>query len=78
MTSSSSFRDIQWSTNYCTLSFESVGAWPKEADGTDVNAICSNGHKTLLATGDDFGKVNLYKYPAPYPNVSFKKIIRDL
>lgn len=70
LTASSSLRDLQWSSHNCTLTFQSVGVWPEEADGTDVNTICRNPSQTLLATGDDFGKVNIYRNPASYPNVS--------
>ena len=47
-----------------------TGIWPEGADGTDVNA-CSRSHNhELVASADDFGKVNLYKYPACQPKVS--------
>jgi hypothetical protein len=32
-------------------------------DGTDVNAVHRSPSCRLLATADDFGKVNVYKYP---------------
>jgi echinoderm microtubule-associated protein-like 1/2 len=35
----------------------------KSMDGTDINACCVSNGKNLLATADDFGKVNLYKFP---------------
>lgn len=67
ITTPSSLRDINWATQSCTLSFNAIGIWPEHADGTDVNtASCSN-DKTLLATGDDFGKVKLFSYPAAQP-----------
>ena len=43
------------------VSFE--GIWPDGADGTDVNSVDRSHNKRLLATGDDFGNVNLYRYP---------------
>ena len=47
-----------------------AGIWPEGADGTDVNG-CNRNHKaTLLASADDFGKVNLYQYPCTQPRVS--------
>ncbi|XP_039294135.1 echinoderm microtubule-associated protein-like 2 [Nilaparvata lugens] len=64
---SSSLRDTEWATHTCVLSFSTVGIWPEGADGTDVNA-CERSHDhNLIATGDDFGKVKLYSYPACQP-----------
>lgn len=62
-------RDVQWATNTCTLSFSTIGIWPENADGTDVNASNRSNDSKLLATGDDFGKVKLYSYPVVQPKV---------
>lgn len=63
-------REIEWSTNSCTLSFGTLGIWnPSETsigssiDGTDINSCCISGDRDLLVSVDDFGKVNLFKYP---------------
>ncbi|XP_062863019.1 echinoderm microtubule-associated protein-like 1 isoform X2 [Trichomycterus rosablanca] len=56
-------RDITWATYTCTLGFQVFGLWPDGSDGTDVNAVCRSNEKTLLATGDDFGKVHLLSFP---------------
>ena len=45
------------------------GMWPAGADGTDINGCCMNADQTLLASADDFGKVNLYAYPSRTPHV---------
>ena len=50
-----------WSTQNCTLTFETLGIWPSVADGTDINV--SAVHNDILGVGDDFGRVKLYKYP---------------
>lgn len=65
--SASSSRDIEWFTWTCTLGFASQGIFPPGADGTDVNSVCRCNNKRVLATGDDSGKVNLYKYPSVVP-----------
>ena len=49
----------------CTVS----GIWPEGADGTDVNACCGSHKNTLMASADDFGKVNLFRYPCCQPKV---------
>ncbi|KAJ9585806.1 hypothetical protein L9F63_002397 [Diploptera punctata] len=64
---SSQLRDVEWATNTCTLSFNTIGIWPEGADGTDVNH-CDRSHDArLMATADDFGKVKLYSYPVIQP-----------
>ncbi|XP_050301345.1 echinoderm microtubule-associated protein-like 2 isoform X3 [Anthonomus grandis grandis] len=60
-------RDVDWATNTCTLTFSTVGIWPENADGTDVNACDRSHDKKLLATADDYGKVKLFSYPASQP-----------
>ena len=47
---------------YCYYFFLE-GIWPDGADGTDVNSVSRSNGKKLLATGDDFGNVNLFRYP---------------
>ncbi|XP_039992654.1 echinoderm microtubule-associated protein-like 1 isoform X8 [Xiphias gladius] len=56
-------RDIEWATYTCTLGFQIFGLWPDGSDGTDINAVCRSNDKSLLVTGDDFGKVHLFSYP---------------
>ncbi|KRT81184.1 translation initiation factor eIF2A, partial [Oryctes borbonicus] len=70
-TRSSSMRDVEWATNTCTITFNTVGIWPPEADGTDING-CNRSHNSeLLASVDDFGKVNLYSYPVMQPQALY-------
>lgn len=54
---------MQWITHNCVLAFNSIGIWPEGADGTDINSCARSSDEELLATADDFGKVNLYSYP---------------
>ena len=65
ITSASSLRDTKWATWTCTLGWPVQGIWPPEADGTDVNAVDRSPDGNLLVTADDFGKVKLFRYPAP-------------
>ncbi|XP_054153345.1 echinoderm microtubule-associated protein-like 2 isoform X2 [Oppia nitens] len=60
-------RDLDWQSHNSVLGFNVLGIWPENADGSDVNT-CDRSHSgRLLATGDDFGKINVYSYPAPQP-----------
>ena len=45
------------------------GIWPEGADGTDINTVGRNNAGSLVATGDDFGKVNLFRFPVPQAKV---------
>ena len=60
----SAYKDEKWDTWTCTLGWPVQGIFPSFTDGTDVNACCRNQDGTVLATSDDFGKVNLYRYPS--------------
>ncbi|CAH1124195.1 unnamed protein product [Ceutorhynchus assimilis] len=60
-------RDVEWATNTCPLTFTTVGIWPENADGTDVNFCDRSNDKRLMVTADDFGKVKLFSYPVIQP-----------
>ncbi|XP_017794409.1 PREDICTED: echinoderm microtubule-associated protein-like 2 isoform X3 [Habropoda laboriosa] len=60
-------KDMEWASHTCVISFETIGVWPEGADGTDVNNCTRSSDSKLLATGDDFGKVKLFSYPACQP-----------
>ena len=59
----SSYKDDRWFTWTCVLGFMSQGVF-QGVDGTDVNSVCRAKNRKVMATGDDFGKVNLFKYPS--------------
>ncbi|CAH1249365.1 EML1 [Branchiostoma lanceolatum] len=59
----SAMTDVIWYTYTCVFGYNVFGMWPEGADGTDVNACAASRDRTLLASSDDFGKVNLFKYP---------------
>lgn len=71
ITNSAQMGDVKWASQSCTLSFETIGIWPENADGTDINTVAKSPEFDLLVTGDDFGKVKLFSYPACQPKVSF-------
>ena len=47
------------------FSWHTQGIWPHlYADGSDINAVDRSNSKKYLVTGDDFSKINLFRYPA--------------
>ena len=65
--------DSTWATHNCTLTFETLGAWPKQTDGTDINSCdVSNG---TLAVSNDFGTVRVYQYPTNQTNAEYLELL---
>eukprot|EP00276_Gloeochaete_wittrockiana_P019624 CAMPEP_0184336236 /NCGR_PEP_ID=MMETSP1089-20130417/4606_1 /TAXON_ID=38269 ORGANISM="Gloeochaete wittrockiana, Strain SAG46.84" /NCGR_SAMPLE_ID=MMETSP1089 /ASSEMBLY_ACC=CAM_ASM_000445 /LENGTH=666 /DNA_ID=CAMNT_0026661207 /DNA_START=116 /DNA_END=2113 /DNA_ORIENTATION=- len=58
-----SMRDVPWCSYTCVLGWPVTGIWPPFADGTDVNAVCRSPSNHLLASGDDFFRVRLFRFP---------------
>ncbi|GMH77156.1 hypothetical protein TL16_g07308 [Triparma laevis f. inornata] len=56
--------DTDWKTWTCVLGFSVMGIWPPDSDGTDVNSVDVSKERNLCVTADDFGGVNLMRYPA--------------
>ena len=73
----SSLRDMEWATQSCLLSFNTIGVWPETIDGTDLNCCAKSNDQKLIATGDDFGKIKLYTYPVTQPKVITRSLYLD-
>ncbi|KAL7641708.1 UNVERIFIED_CONTAM: hypothetical protein RMT77_007581 [Armadillidium vulgare] len=59
----SQMRDVEWATNFCPLSFTTLGIWG-DGDGTDINSCAKANNYDILASGDDFGKIKLFAFPS--------------
>jgi WD40 repeat protein len=64
ITNASSVRDVVWHTHTCALSWPTSGVTQPHHQGQFVNSCDSNPSRTLVATGDDSGCVNLMRFPA--------------
>lgn len=60
----SDLRNVDWDTETCPIGFSVLGIWPEGADGSDVNCCTRSHSRKLLVTGDDWGKIKLFSYPA--------------
>ena len=54
---------MTWDDWTCVLGWPVQGVWKKFSDGTDVNSAHCCNKKKYLVTGDDYFKLNLYRYP---------------
>ena len=68
------FRDVVWETANCILAYQTIGIWPPGTDGTHINSCNKAKSKSLMATGDDFGIVKLFSYPAPTHDVKYLNV----
>lgn len=59
----SQLRDVEWDTTTCVLGWGVQGIFSSSQDGTDVNCCDRSPDGSILATGDDYGYVNLFRYP---------------
>lgn len=57
--------EIKWDTWTCVLGQSVSGIWPAYTDVTDINTACVSRDGEVIATGDDFGYVKLFKFPSP-------------
>ena len=56
-------KDAKWGTESTKFGFYVKGIYPPGVDGTHVNGVDLSPSRQLLITGDDWGLVNIYRYP---------------
>jgi WD40 repeat protein len=52
-----------WETQSCKLGWNVEGIFPLGCDGTHINGVDESNELNLIATGDDYGLVNIYRNP---------------
>jgi WD40 repeat protein len=62
-TNPSSLSAVDWSTENCVVGWAVQGVYDSELDGTDVNSVDLRPDLSILAMGDEFGKVSIFRYP---------------
>ncbi|KAK3235754.1 hypothetical protein CYMTET_54067 [Cymbomonas tetramitiformis] len=63
-TSRAAVKDLDWASHTSVLGWPVLGIFPCDSDGTDVNTVDRSPSRLALVSGDDCGRVNLFKYPA--------------
>ena len=59
----SQLKDEPWATFTCKLGWPVQGVFPSGTDGSHINGVDRSKAKDLIATGDDWGLVNIYRNP---------------
>ena len=53
----------EWATGHAKYGWLVDGIFPSGTDGTHINGVDFSKDKTLIATGDDYGLVNIFRNP---------------
>eukprot|EP01042_Synura_sphagnicola_P000320 gene320-331_t len=64
VTSSVSMRDVDWASFTCTLGWPIQGIWSSDVGRPEVLTCQALSDIKVVASGDERGRVNLYRYPA--------------
>jgi WD40 repeat protein len=60
----SNTKGMEWCSHHVKFGWLVTGIFPKEVSGDHINGVDMNEDATLIATGDDFGLVNIFRNPA--------------
>lgn len=63
ITDADALKDEEWAEWTLKLGWPVQGIQPIGVDGTHINGVCRSNNKKLLATGDDWRLVNLFRNP---------------
>jgi len=73
LVSASASVGMEWNTWTCIFGFNVQGIWPPASTGYVVNYTCLSNNKKVLATGDDFSTVKLFKNPCTVTHARYKE-----
>ncbi|CAK8677759.1 unnamed protein product [Clavelina lepadiformis] len=73
VTSADEIRAVKWKSWTCVLGSEVNGIWPKYTQINDINTVDACFSKDVVATGDDFGLVKLFRFPCWKKACQFRK-----
>jgi len=52
-----------WAEHHAKFGWRVDGIYPAGTDGTHINSVTMSKSEELIATGDDYGQINLYRNP---------------
>jgi microtubule-associated protein-like 1/2 len=58
-----STKDVQWASYSAKIGWDVEGIYPSGEDGSHINGVDVSKDLKLVATSDDFGLLNIYRYP---------------
>jgi WD40 repeat protein len=57
-------RDLEWATQYVKLGWHVMGIFPAGVQFSNIKGVARSPDGKFMATGDDWGQVNIYNFPA--------------
>lgn len=59
----SNTKDFAWASYSAKIGWDVEGIYPSGEDGSHINGVDVSQDMSLIATADDFGLLNVYRYP---------------
>lgn len=72
---SAELKNVDWHDWSCVYGWPVQGVWTESTYGTEINAVTRSPDKSLLAVGDDYGQLKVYKYPCYSQSAGYFNII---
>ena len=66
-------RDVPWDTYTLPYGWGQQGLWPTVPDGTHFHTAVRSSSKRFQATGDNYGRIRVFNYPALDKNSPYKE-----